>query len=185
MALQRFTDQEILDLFRDSGQIHPDVYRLFNNQAFARLVKTGAREEVAEEIVHESWVPLLLKMPRFVPQGENSLYTFFLHTCLRKFFTWCRQNKRKPPPMPELSDPEECEWEEIKEKMMRYLQHFRDKVLKGKCRDLIKYRFEEKKSHSEIDQLFGAKNAEGTSSSKNQLHRCIKKLRGLFGKFGF
>ncbi|MBK7336970.1 MAG: hypothetical protein IPJ00_12700 [Saprospirales bacterium] len=185
MALQRFTDQEILDFYRNIGQIHPDVYGLFNKQAFARLLKTGAREEVAEEIVYESWVPLLLKLPKFVPKGDGSLYAFFLQTCLRKFFTWCRQNKRKPPPMPEITDPEEGDWEERKELMMRYLQEFRDKVLKGKCRELMHYRFAENKSHAEIDQIFGAKNAEGTSSSKNQLYRCLNKLRAQFKNFGF
>lgn len=184
MALQRFTDQEILDHYGNTGQIHPGVYRLFNNQAFARLLKTGAREEEAEEIVHESWVPLLLKLPKFVPKGDGSLYAFFLQTCLRKFFTWCKQNKRTPPSASEASDPEEEEREERKEILLRHLLKFKDEALSRKCRDLIRYRFEEGKTHTEIDQIFGAKNSEGTSSAKNQLFRCMEKLRTLFKNLG-
>lgn len=190
------SDEQILKEFQNSNQFPLPVYEEYNKKAFERLCKMGASREVALEITHDTWVPFLreIKLPRFEIKWEGCIYAYFCRICINKFLNHCRNEKQSRNKIngyinymqndqdnqsTTLVMAEEETWSVKKEKLLDHLAKNIEEVLSSKCRKLIQYRYWQKLSINEIDQLIGAKNSKGTSSAKSELSRCRKKLKSL------
>ncbi len=194
MLTLTFTDQQVINKYCDMRQIPPSVYEAYTRKAFACLLQKGASGEVAEEIIQEAWIPLVLKLSDFKSQGEGALYAYFQRICLNKFFTYCGEKKKNRLEREEYKRfvqndedyylsvsalNEEDTWQAQKEKLFRLMEEKLDEALSSKCRELIQYRYLDKLPHKKINQLIGSNNSPNASSAKSLLSRCMKRLRAL------
>lgn len=194
MSNLSYTDQQILDTYRQTRQIHITVCEAFINTAFRFLRRKGASIEAADEIVHEAWIPFLRKLPDFELRGEGRLYKYFQRICENKFNTRC-QNEAKERKRHKIYSryvqndednwlevstmDEEETWQARKEKLLSHLLKTLKESLRSKCRKLFQYRYQDNLPLEEIDRRMGSKNSKGASSAKNELYRCRKKLKHL------
>lgn len=162
------------------------LYEHYAGQLLGICIRYTGDREVAQDVLHDSFLNVFRTIGHFVPQGEGSLKAWLIRIVVNESIGYLRQQSVSlerevvMDVIPDVEDPPEADWEEIPQSV---IMQFIQELPTGYRTVFNLYVFEEK-NHKEIARLLGITERSSASQLSRARALLVKKINQYRNRSG-